>query len=154
MSETRRRDYLEALGIDVWISRPAAPAQDRLLIGPGDGSVLLVCESPEACSGKLAGDIVRALGVEAVWAWLDPNGGPDSEKLDEAIAARLLTRVIVFGTAPAMLIFGANLPSVQGSAAITTCSSLDELAVSGSKKQSLWALIRSTSELPPPTARQ
>jgi len=154
MSEARRRDYLEALGVDVWISRPAAPAQDRLLIGQGEGSILLVCESPSACSGKLAGDIVRALGGEPVWAWLDPNGGPDSEKLDDAIAARLLTRVIVFGTGPATLIFGANLPSVMGSAAITRVSSLDELAVSGSKKQAFWASISSTTEEVSPATRQ
>lgn len=154
MSEAKRRDYLEALGIDVWISRPAAPVRDRLLIGPGRGSTLLVCESPAASSGKLADDIVRALGVEPVWAWLDPDGGPGSEKLDEAIATRLLTRVIVFGTEPASQIFGAKVPSVLGSAAITLVSSLDELAVSGSKKQTFWALTRSINEDLSPTAAE
>jgi len=153
MIEARRRDYLEALGIDVWLSRPEAAARDRLLIGAGQGSTLLICESPAATAGKLATDIARALGEEPVWAWPDPDVGDGSETLEEAIADRLFTRVIVFGKANGGLLFHGEVPAVLGSAAVNLVPGLDDLAVRGSGKQALWVQMKSWSETAQSTHR-
>lgn len=148
MTEAVRREYLEALGIEVWQSRPPPVAQDRLVIGPGRGSTLLVCASPTESAGKLAGDVVRALAAEPVWAWPDPAGDTASETLEEAIANRLFTRVIVFGEGPGALLYGGDVPAVLGSASINQVPGLEDLAISGSNKRAFWDLAKSWRETP------
>jgi hypothetical protein len=60
MTAAQRRAYLDAMGIDVWLERQAEPVWDRLVLGPGAGSTLLVCNDPEDAASALAADIVRA----------------------------------------------------------------------------------------------
>jgi hypothetical protein len=142
MIESRRRAYLEALGFDVWITRPPPPQPGRLVVSPDPSATLLVCGVPEDSATRIAGDVVRALGGEASWAWPDTGGGEGSVSLAEAIADRLITRVILFGPEPARWLFRGGIPEVLGSAAIAAAPGLDELAGRGSAKQSLWRLLR------------
>lgn len=128
------------MGIDVWLLRPQPPDRDRLLIGPGEGSTLLVCGSAADSAGKLAGDIGRALG-SPVWSW--PVEEADSGALlADAVEQRLFTRIIVFGHALAWQLFGGEAPAVLGSSSVEVASSLDDLASRGSARRDLWRLLR------------
>lgn len=138
MLESRRRAYLEVMGYDIWSSKAAAPDLNRLLLQPGNGEMLLVCDNPDAADGMLAGDIVRALGGSVVWAWPDPQGRPDSPTLGEAVRQQRFTRVLLFGSALAGRMFEGDVPLVLGSARIVSIHSLEELALQGSARQSLW----------------
>ena len=140
MIEPRKRAYLEAMGFDVWVAKPPPPDWSRLVIGPGQGSSLLVCESPEACSTPLAGDIARALGNDPAWAWPDPDPAAGTP-LEEAIGDRLFTELIVFGDDLAGNLFGADVPAVMASSSISVAPGLDELEVRGTAKQALWQII-------------
>ncbi len=142
MIESQRRAYLDALGFDVWVARPAEPARDRLVISPGQGSILLVCGSATASVTKLAGDIARALGASPVWAWPDPEAGPDSPTVEEAVIERMFTRVIVFGAGLGEQLFGGAIPETLVSSAVNVTATLDDLAVRGSLKKGLWRLLR------------
>ena len=141
MTEARRRAYLEALGFDVWVMKPPAPQWDRLVTGAGQGSVLLVCATSAEVASALSTDIARALGGDPVWAWPDPEGNPDTPCLEDAVRDRLFTRVIVFGADLAGRLFGGPAPEVLLSASVSIAGSLDELAVRGSAKRALWALL-------------
>jgi hypothetical protein len=142
MIEARKQAYLEAMGIDVWVTRPPAPERDRLVLGPGQGSTLLVCAAPEDCASRLSGDIVRALGGDPVWAWLDPDGSPDSPRLEDAVKDRLFTHVIIFGENMADCLFGQEVPAVIASSAVSVTHPITELAVRGTAKQAFWNLAR------------
>ena len=109
MTEARRRAYLEAMGYDVWVEKPPGPGPVRLVVGPGEGSDLLVCEAPDASGGKLAADIARALGTDPVWAWPDPEHDPGRPTLEEAVADRLFTHLLVFGEELARLVSAADV---------------------------------------------
>ncbi len=141
MTEARRRAYLEAMGYDVWVARPPGPGPARLVVGPGVGGDLLVCASPDESSGKLAADISRALGGDPSWAWPDPNGENGGPTVEEAVADRLFTHLIVFGAELANALFGAQPPDVLGSSAVRVAPALDELAVRGTAKCAFWRLI-------------
>jgi len=145
MAELRRRAYLEAMGFDVWLRRPSGPEPGRLVVGPGSGSTLLVCAAPAASGGRLAADIARAIGSEPVWAWPDPKGDPGRPGVEEAVGDGLFTRLLVFGEDLARELFGAEAPRIVGSAAVAVLPDLDELAVSGSARRTLWRLIVGTS---------
>lgn len=142
MSEPLRQAYLDALGIDVWVARPPAPERDRLVVGPGQGSTLLVCSAAEESAGRLSGDIARALGAEPVWAWSDPDGQPDSPRLEDAVRNGLFTRVIVFGAPVAERLFGGATPAVLVSSEVSVVPAVEDLAVSGRAKQEFWELVR------------
>ena len=142
MIESRRRAYLEALGFDVWVARPPPPEPGRLVVSPDPSATLLVCGVPEDSATRIAGDIVRALGGEASWAWPDTGGGAASVSLADAIADCLVTRVILFGPGPARWLFQGEIPEVLGSAAIAAAPGLDELAGRGGAKRSLWRLLQ------------
>jgi len=142
MIESQRRAYLDSMGFDIWVRRSARPERDRLLISPGQGSTLLICESPAASVTKLAGDVARALGDDPVWAWPDPDGTQDSERLQDAVGHRLFTRVIVFGESLAKQLFDGEIPAVLGSAAVHLISGLDDLAVRGTAKLDFWQRVR------------
>jgi hypothetical protein len=141
MTEARRRAYLEAMGYDVWVEKPPGPGPVRLVVGPGGGSDLLVCEAPDASGGKLAADIARALGTDPVWAWPDPEHDPGRPTLEEAVADRLFTHLLVFGEELARALFGTSAPDILGSSAVRVAPDMDELAVRGSAKRTLWRLI-------------
>ena len=138
MIEPRKRAYLEAMGFDVWQLRPEPPPPGRLVVGPGEGSMLLVCDSQAACATRFASDLVRALGGDPAWAW--PQGEADEvgESLEDAISRRLFTQVIVFGCEAEAWLFQGPGPAVVGSSAVRVEAGLNELAVRGSAKQAFW----------------
>jgi hypothetical protein len=140
--EPRQRAYLEAMGFDVWVAKPPPPDWSRLVIGPGEGSTLLVGDTPQACSTALAGDIARALGSDPAWAWPAPEAATGTA-LEEAIEARLFTRLIVFGEDLAGRMFGGEAPAVLVSSSISVAPGLEELAVRGTARQALWRIISS-----------
>ena len=142
MIESQRRAYLEALGFDVWVTRPPPPQPGRLVVGPHAAATLLVCGKPENSATRIAGDVVRALGGDASWAWPDTGGGEACVGLAEAIADRLITRVILFGQEPARWLFEGSVPEVLGSARVIAAPGLDELAGQGRARRSLWRLLQ------------
>lgn len=145
MIESRRRAYLEALGFDVWVARPPPPERGRLALGPDPAPILLVCGQAEDTATRFAGDVVRALGSRASWGWPDTEGGPESVSLTDAVGDRLVTRVIVFGAAPARWLFGDETPEIVGSATVGIAPSLSEAAGSGPAKQILWRMLQGWS---------
>lgn len=138
MMESRRRAYLEAMGLDVWAIKPPPAQPDRLVLQPGNGQTLLLCEEPEETAQRIAGDIARALDQDVVWAWPDPGGGSENASLAEAVGQHLFTRIVVFGAALANRVCKGEVPRVIGSASILVTGSVNELAVSGSAKQAFW----------------
>ena len=138
MLETRRRAYLEVMGYDIWSAKPAQPDANRLLLQPGNGDVLMVCDAPNVSAGPLAEDIARALGDNVVWAWSDPEGRPENPTLEEAIEQQLFSRVILFGSTLPNRFFKNEIPLVLGSARIVSTHSLDDLLMQGSARLSLW----------------
>lgn len=142
MIESRRRAYLEALGFDVWVARPLPPAQGRLQLSPGQAGTLLVCAAPAESATRFAGDVVRALGGEACWAWPDTGAGEDSVDPAGAIADRLITRVILFGAETGRRLFPEGIPEFLGSATVAVAPGLDELASRGHAKRALWRLLQ------------
>lgn len=141
MIDARRQAYLEAMGVDVWVAKPPRPERDRLLLGGGEGSTLLVCSSAPDSTSLLAGDIARALGNDPVWSWPDVQGDPAGVRARDAVEQRLFTQLIVFGTALSERLLGDDVPGVLGSAAVHVCPGLDEVAVRGTAKKHLWQLL-------------
>ena len=138
MIESRRRAYLDAMGFDLWSVKPPPHEFDRLLLQPGEGSTLLICDGPDATATRIAGDISRALAGDVVWAWPDPEAGSQSPTLEQAIGQNLFTHAVLFGAGLVRSLFSGDAPLVSGSARITVSDSLDELAVRGKAKQALW----------------
>lgn len=145
MIEARRRAYLGAMDIDVWLQRPQPAEPDHLLLGPGQGSTLLICAQPAAGAGKLAGDLSRAVGQDPVWAWPDPDDAPAGPRLQEAVEVRLFTRVVIFGRSLASRLFRGDVPGVLVSAAVVVAPDLEELAVRGTAKQAFWRQLQASS---------
>lgn len=136
--ESRRRAYLEAMGLDVWAIKPPPPQLDRLVLQPGNGQTLLLCQEPEETVQRIAADIARALDQDVVWAWPDPEGQAENASLEEAIGQHLFTRVVVFGANLANRVCKGELPRTIGSASILVTMTVNELAVRGSAKQAFW----------------
>lgn len=145
MIEPRRQAYLEAMGFDVWVAKPPPPEWDRLLVRPGQGSTLLVCTAPEQCTSALGEDITRTIGGDPVWAWPDPAGSPDSPRLEEVVRDGLFTRVIVFGKQTSDRLFDSGVPAVIISSAVSVAADIEELAIRGTAKQALWAILKQAS---------
>jgi hypothetical protein len=141
MIEAQRRAYLEAMGIGVWVNKPAAPDAARWLVGPGSGSTLLLCRSPEESGTRLAADIGRSLGGNPVWAWPDPDSSQEHPSLEDTIEQYLFTQVVLFGTALAGLAFNGKVPGIVGSAKVQVTADLDELAVDGMARRYLWQCL-------------
>lgn len=142
MIEARRRAYLEALGLDVWITRPPAAERGRVGVGAGEGSALLVCPSVDDCNMEIAEDLARALGGDPVWAWLEPVSENDGQFLEDIVADRLITRVLLFGPEPGRSLFKGPVPALVGSAVVAVAPALEELAANGSARQALWRQLR------------
>lgn len=158
MALERRNEYLEALGIDVWIPRqrharavPTASTPNAgIVVGPGTGNVLLLCASSAEAAMPLAADIARCLDCEPVWAWPAPAGSLESLPLEQAVAERLFTRMIIFGT-------GLTWPEidpaarVMGSARLLQADSIPVLARSAAARKSLWAELSASNWCAPRT---
>jgi DNA polymerase III psi subunit len=145
MIESRRLAYLDAMGFDLWSAKPPEPEIDRLLLQPGEGRVLLICDGPDATATRIAADISRALAADVVWAWPDPSAGPESLTLEQAVDQYLFTRAILFGAGLGHSLFRGDAPLATGSARITVSDSLDELAVRGEAKRAFWMQISEKS---------
>jgi len=142
MIEERRRAYLQALGVDVWLRRPPGPEPGCVGVGRGRDSTLLLCLSADQCRTDLARDVERALGGDPLWAWLDPSAEEESQILQEVVAERLITRILVFGPETARRAFAGEVPAILGSATILALPGLPELAASGAARQALWKQLR------------
>ena len=138
MIEAHRRAYLEAMGIGVWINKPAVPDADRWVVGPGSGNMLLLCHTARESATRLAADIGRSLGGDPVWAWPDPEGRQEYPALKDTIEQNLFTRVLLFGQALASQVFKTGMPEVIGSASLQVTADLGELAVDGMARRKLW----------------
>lgn len=141
MNEVRRRAYLEALGLDVWLLKAQTQAGVRLVVNPGRSGTLLICPSPEASVSRFAADIARALGDEPAWGWPDHDGRADALFPEEVVQQQLITRILVFGAGTAAQLFEGAAPDVLGSARILSLPDIDELAGSGAAKLALWEML-------------
>lgn len=141
MIELRRRAYLDALGIDVWLSKPAEADRNRLLFSPGKGDTLLVCSSAESSITRLASDITRALGGEVIWAWPDPEGRKESPTIAEAVGQFLFTRIVIFGSNLERQICGNEPPEFGASTRVLAAPDLNELAERGTARRLFWKQI-------------
>jgi hypothetical protein len=161
--EARRRAYLEAMGFDVWVARSTAAdageeqpgrIQGHIQVGPGRGSTLLVCAAAADSASRFAADVVRALGGDPAWAWpvrgVGHGAGGDNITLEEAIGARLITRVFVFGGDTARWLFQGEIPPVVGSATVTPLAGVGEIAQQGAAKQALWRCLQDPLRSAPP----
>ena len=142
MIEARRRAYLEALGFEVWVTRRPVVEAGRIGVGPGQGSTLLLCPSAAESRTELAADLVRALGGDPVWAWLGSDADESGQLLEDVVAARLITRVFLFGPELVRSLFQGSPPEILGSARLTVLPGLEELAVSGAARQASWKQLR------------
>ncbi len=138
MIESQRRAYLEAMDINVWLGKPDAADLDRLVIGPGSGSTLLLCHSADESATRLAADICRFLADGPVWAWPDPEGRAQYPSLENAVDKYLFTRVVVFGQTLAGQLFNGQVPQTLGSARIVEVSGLNVLLASANARRQLW----------------
>ena len=167
ISEARRRHYLDALGIDAWVSRAslarlaghqqgslakelpesamAAPNDlpASYCIGPGLGQTLLLCECQEEASSRLASDIARCLDEAPVWGWKEATpirAGTEESGLglETAIRDRLFTRVLIFGAAAES---SQDQSSLVGSARVIRAVSLAELGSKPEHKRKLWSQL-------------
>jgi len=172
MALARRHAYLRALGLDPLVlrsspeydlgerpepaeaSESSTPALHSLNLGPGNGSILLVCNNPAEAATRLATDIARSLDSEPVWCWPIPADPGRGLTLQQIIEQRLFTRVLIFGQQA-----GAGTGNSGGDAAgerISTCDgdtdakviasarilrtvSIAELEKSAGAKRALWA---------------
>jgi hypothetical protein len=141
-----RLQYLEALGIQAWVSRDQSVAASQsdavpaLRLGPGEGGCLFVCERAEQSGGRLAADLARACREQPVWSW--PEDGEGATAIGDAVRERLFTAVIVFGEALAGELFGASIPDTLGSARMVPAPDLDTLAVDPAARRACWSALR------------
>jgi len=137
-----RRQYLERMGIPVWISRPQPAAEDAghtsLALGPGNGSSLFLCESREAAAGRLAADLARIPARPPVWAWPVAEGAEDGLTLAAAVNDRLFTAVVVFGEDLGRRLLGGPPPEMLGPARVLVVESLEQLAASPVARRDCW----------------
>lgn len=163
MDGALRIRYLHAMGIDVWMPRgggsapsgedandmPVRPAAGRastregtrFVVGPGSGSVLLLCSDPGDAALPLAADIARCLADEPVWGWSASDDA--GMTLTDAVRDRLFTGVLVFGDAvDADAVTDAS--SVRGSARVVRAAALDELVGDAGARRTLWEGLRAT----------
>lgn len=141
-----RLQYLEALGIQAWVSREASAEGSRtgsgpgLRVGPGEGGCLFVCERAEQSGGRLAADLARACREQPVWSW--PAADEDAPDIGAAVRERLFTTVIVFGEALAGELFEASVPETVGSARVVAAPDLDTLAADPAARRACWSALR------------
>ena len=146
MTAPHHHEYLEALGIDIWIPRLVEENQvhdevgQDFLIGPGHGSMLLLCGHSSEAATLVAADIARCLDCEPIWGWPAEEGDPKSVPLELAIEERLITRVFVLG---GQLV---DLKALSGSQVISSakivCSeSIPVLLKDAEARKALWSAL-------------
>lgn len=127
------------MGIQVWVARnAAADLPGRVTLGPGSGSVLLVCETAEQSSSRLAADIARALADAPVWAWCAESG----HSLAEAVDGRLFTTLVLFGDDLRRRLCPGSQNEAVGSARVLQAPGLQRLHADAAARRKLWSLLR------------
>lgn len=147
--EARSLAYLDAMGIDVWQPRRAAPddesgpCEPQILIGAGDGDILCIVESESETKLKLASDIGAAMRSAPVWSWPshDPGLAADTMTIANAVSEKMLTRILIFGENLASVIFSSEVPAVVSAARVHVVPGLNDLAQDSGAKRILWALM-------------
>ncbi|MGH8035856.1 MAG: hypothetical protein ACREO9_11565, partial [Lysobacterales bacterium] len=164
MESARRHEYLRTLGIDVWIPLcqsagphlssgeatralpdDAIPNLNRgIIVGPGAGNLLLVCANSNEAATVLAADIARCLDCEPVWSWPAPEDSDEGMALEQAIAERLFTRVLILGKE---LCESAIDPAarVLGSARLLQAESIPLLAAKAEARRALWSALTASN---------
>ena len=154
MIDQTRLDYLDAMGIEVWVPRddePDQPAAEQIksvqVFAPASGrdsDILCVVDNPSQAALQLAVDIGRAMRTEPHWTWPDDGKADDANPtpLDDVLRDRLATQVLVFGSALAAMLLGEPPPDCIRAARIHVVPSLEELAGDRDAKRILWALMR------------
>ena len=115
-------------------------ARAGVVLGPGAGSCLFLAGPEGDESSPLASDLARILSAAPVWARLAEGG--EGQRLELAIAERLLTHVIVFGEAAARLVFGAAIPESCGPARVTVVDDFARLATDAGARKSCWLALK------------
>jgi DNA polymerase III psi subunit len=142
MTEQQRLAYLEALDITAWVPRTqAAPGDvndcpERVRLGPGTGSMLMICERPDQSSGVLASDIARVFPDTPVWSW--PDDSVNGPTVAEAVQESLFTGLVVFGRALAERLLGAEVPERLGPARVLVADDFETLGASAGARRELW----------------
>jgi len=167
VNAARRHEYLQAMGIDIWIprNRPANDAANKvaapsltetdghaacavrqasvspwaggIVIGPGNGDTLLVCAKSEETATPLAADIARSLACDPVWAWPAPDGASAATSVSQALEERLFSRVLIFGHGLAPAIAD-SAAVAAGRAQLIRAEALPVLLESGEARRALW----------------
>jgi len=174
MSLARRHEYLKAIGIEPWVSRPArriveesalAPAAAKesamqmqpsagaveasallgqIMIGPGRGHTLLLCGSAAEAATELAADVARSLEGEPVWGWPATDECATGIPLAQVIEEHLFTRVMIFGSTAATPA-GNAASQVAGSAHLIWVDPIPVLIKSGAARRRLWLTLSTQS---------
>lgn len=146
MTTPLQRAYLDAMGIPVWMARRGErPEQSRgseaalLQLGPGNGPVLLLCDSVDGPAAPLATDVARTIGSGPVWGW--PSTADAGMPAAEAVAEGLFTHVLVLGEKAGKSLFGGRVPDQLGAAVVLELGSLEELAASAAARRALWKAL-------------
>jgi len=171
VNPARRRDYLRAMGIDVWLSRSQPVARDsgsdplvtegaersriceieevesvfaqRVVVGPGDGNTLLFCGGPDEAATALAADIARSLEGEPVWSWPASGASLPDTTLADAIETHLFTRVLIFGKNGSSHAAGME-SKVAGHAHLILADAIPVLQTSGAARRRLWEILNAS----------
>ena len=143
MSDPQKQAYLEAMGIEVWRMRRQPVVETNevhdepgIRLGPGNGSILLICAADSDSSNKLANDIVRALRNVPVWAW--PQDDEASPSLATAVDEQLFTVVAVFGNELAGRFFGEDVPGNIKAAKLVVLPSMQDISSRADSRKQLW----------------
>lgn len=123
--------------------RTAELTATGLVVGPGNGSLLLICDGPADTSLPIAADIARCLAEEPVWGWPADSASAPGVPLEETVRDRMFTGVLAFGEAAAAAA-GDTDKGVRGSARILRAASMAELAADPAARRTLWSQLRAT----------
>ena len=135
-----RFQYLEAIGIPVWVGREqAATASPVLRLGPGSSGVLFICQDGNESASPLASDICRTLAEPPVWAWPENEG--EGVSIGDAIRGNLFTSVLVFGKGLANQVFASAPPQMLAQARIVVLPGLAEIAASSGQRRACWRAL-------------
>jgi hypothetical protein len=161
-----QNEYLEALGIDVWVPRaatctehaddsgaehikesrsrvPAAGSNDAvagIVLGPGKSSTLFLCDQSAAAATPIAADISRSLDCEPVWSWPAQDDAKNAMPLKQAIGEGLFTRVLIFG-ADLLSQDDSQDDEIMASARILRTETIRVLTDNARARQQLWSQL-------------
>jgi hypothetical protein len=166
VNTAHQNEYLEALGIDVWVPRTAlstehtddttaehikesgvrVPASGcnnviaRIVLGPGKSSTLFLCGQSADAATPIAADIARSLDCEPVWSWPGQDDAENAMPLKQAIGEGLFTRVLIFG-ADLLPQDDSQDDEIMASARILRTETIRVLTENARARQQLWSQL-------------